>query len=169
MSLTGGLDGRMIMAWAHSNRGELPCYTFNGTYRDCADVRIARKVAAACGQSHQTIMVGNQFLAQFPQLAEQCVRITDGAMDVTGAAELYVNRLARQIAPVRLTGNYGSEILRRYVAFRPHALPPEMFSSDFLPQLAGADRLLFRRIRRQPALIYRIQAGALASLRTSGR
>ncbi|MGA2555237.1 MAG: asparagine synthase-related protein, partial [Verrucomicrobiota bacterium] len=137
MSLTGGLDGRMIMAWAHSNRGELPCYTFNGTYRDCADVRIARKVAAACGQPHQTIMVGNEFLAQFPRLAEQCVRITDGAMDVTGAAELYVNRLARQIAPVRLTGNYGSEILRRYVAFRPHALPPEMFSSDFLPQLAA--------------------------------
>jgi asparagine synthase (glutamine-hydrolysing) len=39
---------------------------------------------------------------------------------------------------VRLTGNYGSEILRRYVAFRPRALPPEMFSSDFLPELAAA-------------------------------
>ena len=59
-------------------------------------------------------------------------------MDVSGAAELYVNRLARQIAPVRLTGNYGSEILRRNVAFRPRALPSEMFSSDFLPQLSAA-------------------------------
>jgi asparagine synthase (glutamine-hydrolysing) len=138
MSLTGGLDGRMIMAWARPTPGELPCYTFNGSYRDCADVRIARKVAAACGQPHQTISVGDEFLAQFPRLAEQTVRISDGAMDVSGAAELYANRIARQIAPVRLTGNYGSEILRRHVAFRPGALSSQIFSPDFAPSLAAA-------------------------------
>ncbi len=137
MSLTGGLDGRMIMAWARPPHGGMPCYTFNGTYRDCADVRIARKVAAACGQKHQTISVGNEFLAQFPRLAEESVAITDGVMDVTGAAELYVNRLARRIAPVRLTGNYGSEILRRYVAFRPRALTPGLFATDFERQCAA--------------------------------
>jgi asparagine synthase (glutamine-hydrolysing) len=138
MSLTGGLDGRMIMAWARPDDGRMPCYTFNGSYRDCADVRIARRVAAACGQQHHTISVGDEFLAQFPQLAEQTVRIADGAMDVTGAVELYVNRLARQIAPVRLTGNYGSEILRKHIAFRPRALSPEIFSTEFVPQLAAA-------------------------------
>ena len=138
MSLTGGLDGRMIMAWARPNQGGLPCYTFNGSYRDCADVRIARKVAATCGQPHQTISIGDEFLAEFPQLAEQTVHLTDGAMDVSGAAELYVNRLARQIAPVRLTGNYGSEILRRHVAFKPRSLAEEMFSPDFVPQLSVA-------------------------------
>jgi asparagine synthase (glutamine-hydrolysing) len=140
MSLTGGLDGRMIMAWARPHRGQLPCYTFNGSYRDCADLRVARKVAAACSQPHQTISVGDEFLAQFPRLAEQTVCITDGAMDVTGAAELYVNRLARQIAPVRLTGNYGSEILRRHIAFKPRALPSEIFSSDFAPEPPAAAR-----------------------------
>jgi asparagine synthase (glutamine-hydrolysing) len=140
MSLTGGLDGRMIMAWARPKRGEMSCYTFNGSYRDCADARIARKVAAACGQPHQTISVGDEFLAQFPRLAEQTVFVTDGAMDVTGAAELYVNRLARQIAPVRLTGNYGSEILRRHVAFKPRAYLSEIFSSDLLPQLPAVAR-----------------------------
>jgi asparagine synthase (glutamine-hydrolysing) len=138
MSLTGGLDGRMIMAWARPNPGGLPCYTFNGSYRDCADVRIARKVAEACGQSHQTISVGDEFLSSFPRLAEQTVRITDGAMDVSGAPGLYVNRLARHIAPVRLTGNYGSEILRRHVAFKPCALSPGIFSSDIVPELAAA-------------------------------
>lgn len=138
MSLTGGLDGRMIMAWARASEGALPCYTFNSSYRDCADVRIARKVAAACGQPHQTISVGDEFLRQFPRLAERTVHITDGAMDVSGAAELYVNRLAHQIAPVRLTGNYGSEVLRRHVAFKPHPLAGEVFSPDFVPQLAAA-------------------------------
>jgi asparagine synthase (glutamine-hydrolysing) len=138
MSLTGGLDSRMIMACAQTNGRKLPCYTFNGSYRDCVDVRIARKVAAACSQSHETILVGDEFLAQFPRLAEETVRITDGAMDVSGAAELYVNRLARQIAPVRLTGNYGSEILRRHVAFKPRALTPEIFSPDFNPHIVAA-------------------------------
>ena len=160
MSLTGGLDGRMIMAWARPEHGKLPCYTFNGTYRDCADVRIARKIATLCGQSHQTISVGEDFLAQFPRLAEQTVRITDGAMDVTGAAELYVNRLARRIAPVRLTGNYGSEILRRHVAFRPRALTSEIFSADFSSQLSdaaqsyaeetGGDQLSFIAFKQVP-------------------
>ena len=140
MSLTGGIDGRMIMAWARPERGTLPCYTFNGPYRECADLRLARKIAAACGQPHQTISVGDEFLAQFPKLAEQTVYITDGAMDVTGASELYVNRLARHIAPVRLTGNYGSEILRRYVAFKPRVLSPELFSPDFLQQLSAPAR-----------------------------
>ena len=138
MSLTGGLDSRMIMAGAQTNGRKLPCYTFNGSYRDCVDVRIARKVAAACSQSHETISVGDEFLAQFPRLAEETVRITDGAMDVSGAAELYVNRLARQIAPVRLTGNYGSEILRRHIAFKPRALAPEIFSPDFNPHIITA-------------------------------
>jgi asparagine synthase (glutamine-hydrolysing) len=138
MSLTGGLDGRMIMSWARAGNGALPCYTFNSSYRDCADVRIARKVAAVCNQPHQTISVGDEFLAQFPRLAEQTVHLTDGAMDVSGAAELYVNRLARKIAPVRLTGNYGSEILRRHVAFKPRLLAEEIFSPDFVPQLSVA-------------------------------
>jgi asparagine synthase (glutamine-hydrolysing) len=140
MSLTGGLDGRMIMAWTRSAPGAMPCYTFNGSYRDCADARIARRVAAACGQPHQTLSVDGAFLKQFPQLAEQAVYISDGAMDVTGAVELYANRLARQIAPVRLTGNYGSEILRRHVAFKPRALRREMFAPDFFELLPAATR-----------------------------
>lgn len=138
MSLTGGLDSRMIMACAHESGRELPCYTFNGPFRDCVDARIARRVAAACTQPHETISVGDEFLGQFPRLAEETVQITDGAMDVSGAAELYVNRLARQIAPVRLTGNYGSEILRRHVAFKPRALSMKIFSPDFIPHIAAA-------------------------------
>ena len=62
MSLTGGLDTRMIMAWQRPAPGSLPCYTFGGTYRDCRDVRIARHVAAECGQSHDVIRVGQEFL-----------------------------------------------------------------------------------------------------------
>ncbi len=131
MSLTGGLDGRMIMAWSPRARGTLPCYTFNGPIRDCADVKIARRIARACGQPHHTISVGDDFLVQFEKLAAKTVYLSDGAMDVTGAVELYVNQQARQIAPIRLTGNYGSEILRRHVAFKPRIFPAEILGENF--------------------------------------
>ena len=131
MSLTGGLDGRMIMAWAHPAPGSLPCYTFGGPYRDCADVRIARRVAVLCGQSHETISVGSQFFKEFPSLAQKAVYISDGSMDVTGGVELYVNKIARTIAPIRLTGNYGSEIVRGNVAFRAHAFDRAVLDPGF--------------------------------------
>ena len=140
MSLTGGLDGRMIMSWSQRGPGELPCYTFNGPVRDCADVKIARKVAHVCGQPHHTIPVGEEFLAEFRKLAEDSIRISDGAMDVTGAAELYVNRLASEIAPVRLTGNYGSEILRRHVAFRPRGFASDLLAPEMTQRVQNAEQ-----------------------------
>jgi asparagine synthase (glutamine-hydrolysing) len=66
------------------------------------------------------------------------VYFTDGAMDVTGAVELYVNRMAREIAPVRLTGNYGDEILRGNVAFRPSAEIEPLLSQDLVPLVRQA-------------------------------
>ena len=61
-------------------------------------------------------------------------------MDVTGAAELYANRFAREIAPVRLTGNYGSEIIRRNVAFRPRSLPAGLFTPELAQYAADGAR-----------------------------
>src|SRR6266446_4516169 len=131
LSLTGGVDSRMILAWAPRLPGTLPCYTWGGEYRDCADVKIARRAAKLCQQPHNTILVGAEFLSQFPNLAERTVYISDGTMDVTGSMDLYVQRLARQIAPVRVSGVCGGEILRRLVMFAPS--PPQ--EGLFDPQL----------------------------------
>ena len=132
LSLTGGVDSRMILAWAPRSPGTLPCYTWGGKYRDCVDVKIARRTAKLCQQPHNTISVGAEFLSQFHDLAEKAVYISDGTMDVTGSMDLYVQRLARQIAPVRVSGVCGGEILRRLVMFKPD--PPD--SSLFDPELA---------------------------------
>ena len=122
VSLTGGLDGRLVMAWAQAAPDTLPCYSFSGPWRACEDARLAQRVAQACRQSHQTLTVGSELIDAFPALAAQAVVASDGLMDVSGGVEIFVNRLARQIAPVRLTGNWGSEILRGHVAFRPRTL-----------------------------------------------
>ena len=130
LSLTGGVDSRMILAWAPRPPGSLPCYTWGGTYRDCADVRIARRAAKLCQQPHNTISVGAEFLSQFHDLAERAVYISDGTMDVTGSMDLYVQRLARQIAPVRVNGVCGGEILRRLVMFKPDAPQQGIFDPE---------------------------------------
>jgi asparagine synthase (glutamine-hydrolysing) len=130
LSLTGGVDSRMILAWAPRPPGKLPCYTWGGTYRDCADVKIARRAAKLCRQPHNTILVGAEFLSQFHDLAEKAVYISDGTMDVTGSIDMYVQKLARQIAPVRLSGVCGGEILRRLVMFKPDPPQEGVFDPD---------------------------------------
>ncbi len=149
LSLTGGIDTRMILARLNPAAQSLPCYTFAGMFRDSWDVRVARHVARACGQSHQVIEVGEEFLARFPACAERTVYLTDGCADVSRAADLYVNQQARQIAPVRMTGNYGSEVLRRVRAFKPVWPLPGLFS-DLLPALRQAEATYAQSLRGHP-------------------
>ena len=119
MSLTGGLDSRMIMAWSRMHAGDFPCYSFGGPYRASFDVSVAQKVASACHQPHETIHVGGEFLDRFAHYAERTVYLTDGLVEPKHAPDLYVNEIARQIAPARLTGNYGGEVMRHVRAFKP--------------------------------------------------
>jgi asparagine synthase (glutamine-hydrolysing) len=135
VSLTGGLDTRMIMAWHKYTPESLPCYSFGGAMRDSQDVLIARKVARACGQQHEVIPVGDEFLSRFPHYAERTVYFTDGSLDVQFSPVLYVNELARGIAPVRMTGNYGGEILRRLRALKAHKPNREPYRPEFLPYI----------------------------------
>lgn len=133
VSLTGGLDTRMILAWWKAAPGTLPFYTFGGTYRDSQDVIIARKVAEFCGQPYQVITVGQEFQSRFAHYAERTVYLTDGCADVSRSPVLYTNERAAQIAPVRMTGNYGSEVLRRMVAFKPSEPTRGLFHFGLLP------------------------------------
>jgi len=138
MSLTGGLDSRMVLAWAHATPRSLPCYTFGGPLRDCADVTLARRLARATGQEHQTIRVGEEFFPSFTALAERSVLLSDGTMDASGSIEVFCNARARGISPRRITGNYGSEVLRANVAFRPTRLFSHLFQEEFQAELQRA-------------------------------
>src|SRR5205823_7832107 len=91
MSLTGGLDTRMIVAWHKSHSGSLPCYSFGGVFRDSQDVLLARKVAGVCGQPYEVIPVGQDFLSRFSHYAERSVYLTDGCTRVAHAPDLYLN------------------------------------------------------------------------------
>jgi asparagine synthase (glutamine-hydrolysing) len=141
VSLTGGLDTRALMAFGDHAHGR-HAYTYGGIYRDCFDVRVARKVARACGYQHQVLPLSAEFLTGFPDLAAKTVWTTDGTSDINGTHEIYLSRLARQIAPVRLTGNYGSEVLRSQSTFKPLGLLPEIFDNEFLPFIQAGEQAL---------------------------
>jgi asparagine synthase (glutamine-hydrolysing) len=101
-------------------------------FRENQDVRVARRVARICNQPHQTLTAGPEFLAQFRHYAERAVYLTDGCVDVSRAPDLYLNERAREIAPVRMTGNYGGEVLRGIRAFKPVAPVAGLFCPEFL-------------------------------------
>jgi asparagine synthase (glutamine-hydrolysing) len=130
LSLTGGVDSRMILAWAPRQPGELPCYTFSGRYRDCNDVKLARRLAKLSQQPYHTIPIDGQFLSEFPSLAEKVAYVGEGNLDASGTIDLFVQREARKIAPIRVTGTNGGELLRRLVMFKPAGLPEEMLSPE---------------------------------------
>jgi asparagine synthase (glutamine-hydrolysing) len=146
MSLTGGLDTRMIMAWHKSRPGSLPCYSFGGMFHECQDVQLARKIARTCGQPFEVITVGKEFLSRFPHYAERAVYLTDGCVYVNRSSDLYVNERAAQIAPVRMTGNYGGEILRQLRAFKPVEPAADLYRPEFLSHVHEGARTYARLV-----------------------
>src|SRR5437867_2742152 len=150
MSLTGGLDTRMIMAWHKPRPGSLPCYTFGGMFRDSQDVLVARQVASMCEQSHDVIPVGEEFLSRFPDYAERTVYLTDGCADVSHSPDLYVNERAREIAPIRMTGNYGGGGLPRGRVFQPVEPLSGLFRPEFLSYVRQAVETYAGLLRGHP-------------------
>lgn len=151
MSLTGGLDTRLILAWRKPQAGSLPCYTFAGMFHDCYDLIVARKLAAMCGQRHEEIPAGMEFLSRFAHYAERTVFFTDGYVDVGLSPDLYLNERAREIAPVRMTGLYGSEVLRRVCAFKAEQPQPGFFAPEFLRHTQQASETYDRFRKGHPA------------------
>ena len=126
ISLTGGLDSRMIMASLDAAPGTVPCYTFGSMYRTTGDVAVAKQVAAQSGQPHQVIELGKDFLSRVGDTLERSVYISDGYLGLSGAAELHLNQRARDQAPARMTGNWGGELMRGVRAFK-YSMPRGSF------------------------------------------
>jgi asparagine synthase (glutamine-hydrolysing) len=138
VSLTGGLDTRIIMAWHNPKPNTLPCYTFGSMYRDNEDVKLARCVAKICGQRHEVIPTGEEFLSQFAHYAERTIYLSDACVDVSRSPDLYLNEKARLIAPVRMVGTYGSEMLLHAVMFKAVEPVAGLFQKELSPQIQKA-------------------------------
>jgi asparagine synthase (glutamine-hydrolysing) len=160
VSLTGGLDTRIMMAWRKAPAGTLPCYTFGSMYRENQDVHLARRVAEICGQPYQVVTVGRDVVEGFPHYAERTLYLTDGCVDVSRSLDLYNNAMARQIAPVRMVGTFGSEIICGAVMFKPVMPSADVYRPEVLAEVSRAGETYRDQLRghrtsmvafRQPA------------------
>jgi asparagine synthase (glutamine-hydrolysing) len=140
IALTGGLDTRMILACKPENIESPVSYTFTGETGETFDDRVAAEVARACGLEHQLLRLRRGFFTDFASHADETVYVTDGSFGVIGAHEIYFNRQARQLAPLRLTGLFGSEILRGVSYFKPSAPPIGLLNPEFAPVVDAVAR-----------------------------
>lgn len=129
ISLTAGLDSRMLMACRPDLAQKPICYTFSGSESETLDSRLASQIAQACQCDHHTVRIGPDFFSDFASHVDRTVYLTDGYFGAVGAHEAYLNRAARQLAPVRLTGVFGGEILRGTSTFKPIGLVPDLLDS----------------------------------------
>ncbi|PYL78158.1 MAG: hypothetical protein DMF26_01450 [Verrucomicrobia bacterium] len=130
ISLTGGLDSRMIMA-CRPEMGDKPiCYTFSGREGKTFDDRLAARVAATCDLEHEIVRIMPDFFSNFGHYTDRTVYITDGCLGPLGTHEIYLNAQARLLAPVRITGAFGGEILRGVSMFKPVRLSPRLVNTD---------------------------------------
>jgi asparagine synthase (glutamine-hydrolysing) len=147
ISLTGGLDTRMIMSCLP--RGATPgiAYTYADRRGDTLDVRIAAQVARECGVPHHTLRLDDGFLRDFAAHADATVYLSDGCASVLHTHEHFLSQRAAQCAPIRLTGNYGSEVLRAMSTFKALPLEGGVVAREFDPMLRDArQEQLARRV-----------------------
>ena len=92
ISLTAGLDSRMIMACLSKDEEKPLCYTFAGPRQDTLDARLAGRVAKAYGLEHRIFRLGADFFLNFASHTDRTVYITDGCVGPLSAHEIYLNR-----------------------------------------------------------------------------
>src|SRR5688572_17687995 len=135
MSLTAGLDTRLIMGVLGERNRHHPSYTFGGSWGELFDIRTARKLTTVYDQPFESIRINGAFLKNFPAYSRRTVYMSDGAHDAFGAHDLFFNEIARSIAPIRLTGKFGSEVVRIRNLVPSLRYPSEFLQPTFRPLL----------------------------------
>jgi asparagine synthase (glutamine-hydrolysing) len=121
-------------------------------------VRLAPRVAAASGQAHTVFRLDDQqLLKEYPYKVEKATYISDGLESTDKTDALHFNRLARDIAPVRMTGKYGSQVIKGIFGFA--ARPPymQLIHEDFKQYLDLADKTT-AELQKAHALTFLLQS-----------
>src|SRR5262249_39662399 len=96
------------------------------------------------------LTAGPAFLSAFARYAARTVHLTDGEVDVSLCPDLFIYEQSRQIGPVRLTGNYGGEVLRGVRAFKPARPLPPGFGGGLRDRVAEAQGTYEEVVRTHP-------------------
>jgi asparagine synthase (glutamine-hydrolysing) len=143
IAITGGLDTRLIMSSLPIGYRQLKTFTYGGMFRDSMDVCLGRKVSSLYGFEHHTIRLEKQFLLDYSKHLAEGIYITDGLADATDIDELYLSNLVRNIATIKLTGKFGSQVLGRVRRALRNRLPDmQLINPAFRDYVVSASEAL---------------------------
>lgn len=115
ISLSGGLDSRAILGGLGGRSNGIVSYTLG--LPDCADERLAKKMATALGTKHSFIPITDKDLKDFESLASMMITLSDGLYHPHESTEqVAMDYLARQPFEVMLRG-HGGEIAKASLAY----------------------------------------------------
>lgn len=110
-SLTGGLDGRTLLAISLKNSASLTTYSYGSSVTP--DVAIPQHIAGKLGFRHEVIGIDENYAAtQFDVSARELVKITEGAANVSRSHYHMMAEYLGKKTGFTFSGNFGSELLR---------------------------------------------------------
>ena len=121
LSLSGGLDSRGILAGMGSMAKGIKTYTLG--LPGCADEKLAGRMAAAAGTTHEFVPLDRTYLENFENMANQMIRFSDGMYHPHESTEMlaldYLNKADFKI----LLRGHGGEIAKAALAYPVMATP----------------------------------------------
>jgi asparagine synthase (glutamine-hydrolysing) len=135
LALTAGFDSRLILAAVPNHDGLFSCCTYGGTWGETFDIGTAREIAKLQNQRFEVIRITQDFLKNFGGFAQRSVYLSDGTHDAFGAHDVYFNEITRKIAHIRLTGKFGSEVVRNRKLIPWVKYEKDFVQPDFKPVL----------------------------------
>ncbi len=110
-SLTGGLDGRTLLAISMKNKASFTTYSYGS--RVTPDVTIPQHIANALNFKHEPIWIDEEYgVKEFDHAARELTRITEGTANISRAHYHYMAEALGNKTAFTFSGNFGSELLR---------------------------------------------------------
>jgi asparagine synthetase B (glutamine-hydrolysing) len=147
-SLTGGLDGRTLLALGLSNNKHITTYSY-GSAND-KDVLIPSGISKKIGIPYQPFILDETYARElFLKQARKANQITEGSIRFSRATYLFLSEKIAERTKYIVTGNFGSELMRtmRMSGNLISHIVFDIFES-------GNDTALAEKIKNSPKLKY---------------
>ncbi len=132
LSLTAGLDTRVIFALLCRDNRLLPAFTISGI-ADSLDARRAKELCDAHELKHTVVSLDDGFIRQFADCAIEASRRSGGLASFTQASEVFFYRALQNAYDARLSGMLGNQIGRSGTeGIGLRNVPLEVFDGDFI-------------------------------------
>lgn len=168
IALTGGVDTRVI-ASMRPRTAPIVTYTYAADEGTTIDAVLAARAARRMGLPHHLVRLSREFFDEFARVADRTILLSDGTCSVLAAHELDLSAGARALSPIRLTGVFGGEILKRVSLLKAEPLPAGLLEPGVLER-TGASGSALPEVHPVTAAAFRQgqwqTAGVLAACRS---